>query len=137
MLRLLENCDTNSVISALLELIKEFYEKNDKSLISLTVKCLLKTTHNLSENINNIQMDKILLKIHLLLLSLQADDPDMRKKTDNNNLIINTLKNIVGDFTKIKKDKILEDYSKSVKNHQLNDKFILKWIKAILDKNIK
>ncbi len=40
----------------------------------------------------------------------------------------------MGDFVKLKKEKILEDYSKSVKNHQLNDKFLLKWIKSALGK---
>ena len=134
MLRILENCDTTSVITALLELIKELHDKEDKNLISLAVKCLLKTTHNLSENINNIKIDKILLQIHLLLLSLQKTNPDMTKRSHINTLIINTVKSIVGDFVKLKKEKILEDYSKSVKNHQLNDKFLLKWIKAALGK---
>ena len=134
MLRILENCDTTSVITALLELIKELHDKEDKNLISLAVKCLLKTTHNLSENINNIKIDKILLQIHLLLLSLQKTNPDMTKRSHINTLIINTVKSIVGDFVKLKKEKILEDYSKSVKNHQLNDKFLLKWIKSALGK---
>ena len=134
MLRILENCDITSVTMTLLELIKEFQEKDDKNLISLTIKCLLKTTHNLSEKINDIQIDKILLQIHLLLLSLQKDNPGIAKKTQNNILIINNIKNIVGDFVKLKKEKILVDYSKSVKNHQLTDKFLLNWIKAALAK---
>jgi hypothetical protein len=134
MLRVLENCNTTLVITVLLELLKEFHEKDDKNLISLTIKCLLKTTHNLSENINNIQIDRIVLQIHLLLLNLQRNNPDMNIKTPNNTLIINTVKNIVGDFVKLKKEKILEDYSKSVKNHQLNDKYLLKWIKVALEK---
>ena len=133
MLRVLENCDTTFVIKALLELIKEFQDKDDKNLISLAVKCLLKTTHNLSNN-NTIKIDKILLQIHLLLLSLQKNNPDMTKKTHNSTLIITTVKTIVGDFVKLKKDKILEDYSISVKNHPMNDKYLLKWIKAALDK---
>ena len=133
MLRVLENCDTTFVIKALLELIKEFQDKDDKNLISLAVKCLLKTTHNLSDNINTIKIDEILLQIHLLLLSLQKDNPDAKKK-HNINLINNTVQSIVGDFVKLKKEKILEDYSKSVKNHPMNDKYLLKWIKIALDK---
>lgn len=58
----------------------------------------------------------------------------MTKRSHINTLIINTVKSIVGDFVKLKKEKILEDYSKSVKNHQLNDKFLLKWIKSALGK---
>ena len=94
----------------------------------------MKTTHDLSKNINDIKIDKILLQIHLLLLSLQKNNPDMAKKTHISTLVINTVKNIVQDFVKLKREKILEDYSQSVKNHQLNDKFLLKWIKDALEK---
>ena len=134
MLRILENCDITCVITALLELIKEFQEKEDKNLVNLAIKCLLKTTHNLSENIDRVDISKILLQIHLLLLSLQKNNKDLNKKTQTNVLIINTVKSIVGDFVKLKKEKVLEEYSKSVKNHQINDKFLLKWIKAALEK---
>ena len=134
MLRILENCDITCVITAFLELIKEFQEKEDKNLVNLAIKCLLKTTHNLSENIDKVDISKILLQIHLLLLSLQKNNKDLNKKTQTNVLIINTVKSIVGDFVKLKKEKVLEEYSKSVKNHQINDKFLLKWIKAALEK---
>ena len=134
MLRILENCDITFVITALLELIREFQEKDDKNLVSLAIKCLLKTTHNLSENIDNVDMSKILLQIHLLLLSLQKNNIDLSRKTQTSAIIINTVKNIVNDFAKFKKEKVLEEYSKSVKNHQFNDKFLLKWIKAALEK---
>ena len=131
MLRILENCDTTSVILALLELIKEFQDKEDKNLINLAVKCLLKTTQNLKQNIDNIKIDKILLQIHLVLLSLQKKNQDSNKKS-HNSLVLNSVKNMVEDFVKYKKDKILEDYSKSVKNHEINDKYILNWIKTAL-----
>ena len=103
MLRILENCDITCVITALLELIKEFQEKEDKNLVNLAIKCLLKTTHNLSENIDKVDISKILLQIHLLLLSLQKNNKDLNKKTQTNVLIINTVKSIVGDFVKLKK----------------------------------
>ena len=134
MLRILENCDITFVISALLELIKEFHERDDKNLVNLSIKCLLKTTYNLSQNIDNINISKILLQIHLLLLSLQKKNKDLNKKSQTDALIISTVKNIVGEFVKYKKEKILEEYSKSVKNHKFNDKFLLKWIKAELEK---
>ena len=134
MLRLLENCNTTFVICTLLELIKEFHIKEDKNLINLAVKCLLKTAQNLSDNINSIEIDKILLQIHLLLLALQQNNPDLSKKTSMNNTIINAIKHLVADFVKYRKDKIFEDYSKTVKNHQINDKFLLRWIKAAKDK---
>ena len=134
MLRILENCDITYVISALLELIKEFHERDDKNLVNLSIKCLLKTTYNLSKNIDNVKISQILLQIHLLLLSLQKRNKDLNKKSQIDVLILNTVKNIVSEFVKYKKEKILEEYSKSVKNHQYNDKFLLKWIKADLEK---
>jgi hypothetical protein len=136
MLRILENCDITSVILALLELIKEFQEKEDKNLINLAAKCLLKTTQNLKLNIDNIKIDKVLLQIHLVLLTLQKKNQDSNKKI-HNNLVINTVKNMVEDFVKLKSDKILEEYSKSVKNHEINDKYILNWIKSVLEKKEK
>ena len=135
MLRILENCDITLVISGLLELIKEFHESDDKNLVNLSIKCLLKTTFNLSQNIDNIKISQILLQIHMLLLSLQKKNKDLNKKSQIDALIISTVKNIVGEFVKYKKEKILEEYSKSVKNHQFNDKFLLKWIKAELEKS--
>ena len=134
MLRILENCDTTSVIMSLLELIKEYQIKEDKNLTSLAIKCLLKTTHNLSNQIDNIKIDKILLQIHLLMLSLQKNNPDLAIKTQINSMIVKTLKNIINDLVSLKKETILEEYSKSVKNHILNDNFILGWIKSSLEK---
>lgn len=102
----------------------------------MAAKCLLKTTQNLKLNIDNIKIDKVLLQIHLLLLTLQKKNQDSNKK-NHNNLVINTVKNMVEDFVKLKKDKILEEYSKSVKNHEINDKYILNWIKSMLEKKEK
>ena len=136
MLRILENCDITLVISALLELIKEFHEIYDKNLVYLSIKCLLKSTYNLSQNIDNIKISQILLQIHLLLLlSLQKKNKDLIKKSKIDTLIINTVKNIVGEFVKYKKETIIEEYYKSIKNHQFMDKFILNWIKAELEKS--
>ena len=134
MLRILENCDITHVIMALLELIKEFHEKDDKSLVVLAIKCLDKTKNDVSKNIDSIDMSKILLQIHLLLLSLQKNNKDLNGKKGTDAIIINVVKNIIGEFAKLKKEKMLEEYSKLGKNHQLEDKFLLKWIKASLEK---
>ena len=63
MLRFLENCITILDITVLLELLKEFHAKNIGGYVGLSIGCLLKTIHNLYENINNIQIDKILSQI--------------------------------------------------------------------------
>ena len=135
MLRILENCDITLVISALLELIKEFDEKDEKKLVYLSIKCLKKTTYNnIAKNIDNIKISQILLQIHLLLLSLQKKSKDLNKKSQIDIIILNTVKYIVEEFVKYKKEKILEEYSKSVKSHQFKDKFLHKWIMNELKK---
>ena len=129
----MENCDITSVISALFEVIKEFQEKNKKNLTMLANKCLVKTTDNLSQNINNIKIHQILLQIHLLLISLQKKNPNLTIKYEIDTMIINNVKTIVENFAKLKKKSIWDEYSKSVKNHQLKDKFLYKWIKEALN----
>ena len=65
MLRVIENCDTTSVILALLEIIKQ--NSNDINLSRLAIKYLLKTSQNVKSIIDNIQLDKIFLQMHLLI----------------------------------------------------------------------
>ena len=134
MLRIIENCDITFVISVLLELIKEFKEKEQINFIHLAVSSLLKAIKNLPDNIDGVDISKIFMQIHLLLLCLQKNNEDLNRKSEIDTIIINIVKNIVGDFVKLKKEKILEDYSKLDKNHQLEDKFLLKWIKEELEK---
>ena len=47
MLRIIEHCDITSVISALIEIIKEFQE--DNNTMGLAIKWLIKTTPDLSK----------------------------------------------------------------------------------------
>ena len=131
---ILENCNITFVITAFLELIKEFQEKDDKKFINLAIEYLLKAKHNLTdENIDSVDLSKILLQIHLLLLSLQNNNKDLNRKSDTDDNIINAVKNILKDFLKLKKEKILEEYLKLDKNYQFQDKFLLKLIKDALE----
>ena len=136
MLRILENCETTLVIIALLELIKEFQEKDDINSINLGVKCLLKVSNKLSENNNNIQIEKIFLQIHFLLLGLEKNEKNnpIKKITKQRNIIIDSVRTVVRIIVKLKKEKKLKDYSKFEKNQEINDKFLLKWIKEELEK---
>ena len=95
---------------------------------------MLKAKHNLTdENIDSVDLSKILLQIHLLLLSLQNNNKDLNRKSDTDDNIINAVKNILKDFLKLKKEKILEEYLKLDKNYQFQDKFLLKLIKDALE----
>ena len=99
----------------------------------LANKCLMKTTDNLSQNISNIKIHQILSQMHLLLLSLQKKNPNLTIKYQIDTKIIETVKAIVGNFAKLKKKAIWDEYLKTVKTHQSKDKFLYKWIKEALN----
>ena len=72
MLRVLENCDTTSVILALLEIVKQNQNNSDSGLLcNLVMKCLFKVTRNINEIVNKIQLDRILLQMHLLTYNFE------------------------------------------------------------------
>ena len=48
-------------------------------------------------------------------------------------MIIRFIKSFISDLVNLKKNKILEDYNNGVKNHENDDKYILKWIKNCLN----
>ena len=132
--QIITNCDITFVISALLELIKESQENDKNSFINLVICCLIEVENNLSENFDDIKISEILLKIHLLLLSIQKKNEDLNQITQIDDIIINIIKDIIIIFVQYKKERILEEYSKLDKNHQVNDIFLLNLIKAELEK---
>ena len=128
MLRVIENCDTTSVILVLLEIIKQ--NKNNIILSNLAIKCLLKTTENIESIINSLKLDKILLQMHLIIYNLYKLS---KNKIEQNSMIIKFIKNFVIDIVIIKKEEIIEDYNKSFANSQYKDNYIYIWIKNALE----
>ena len=129
MLRVLENCDTTSVILALLEIVKQNQNNKESTLLcNLAMKCLFKVTQNIKLIINKIQLDKILLQMHLLTYNFDKLSNGKETNSQNNIMIIRFIKNLIIDIVKIKKGKILEDYNKSILNNQYKDKYIYNWI---------
>ena len=140
MLRILENCDTTSVILVLLEIIKQNQIKGaDYNLSNLAIKCLIKITQNLNDYINNIQFDKILLQMHLILINYDKYINNIEIKTQTDIMTVKFIKNFIIDVVKIKKHNVLEDYNNSVKNHKIKDNHIFNWIKntLLMIKNIE
>ena len=133
MLRVLENCDTTSVILVLLEIIKQNQIKEDDCNISnLAIKCLIKITQNLKDYINNIQLDKILLQMHLILVNYDKYISNLEIKTQTDIMTVKFIKNFIIDIVKIKKQNVLIDYDNSIKKHKIKDNHILNWIKNTL-----
>ena len=135
MIRIIENYDTTSVILIFLEIIKQIQNNINLNLLSnLAVKCLIKTTQNIQSIINNIQLDKILLEMHLLIYNY---DKIYRNNTEQNSkndfMYLRFIKSFIIDIVKIKRSAIMEDYNKSVGNNQYKDKYIITWIKTTLE----
>jgi hypothetical protein len=134
MLRLLENCNPTEVIICLLDLIKKYRNNNEKNkLAGLAIKCLLKVNQNLKNIINEIKVDKILVEIHLVLIDFEQTQPGLIAKNQTDQMVLRFIKSIISDLVNLKRTKILDDYSNGVKNHEINDKYILKWIKNFLN----
>ena len=115
-------------------MIKESKENDKNSFVNLVICFLIEVENNLSENFDDIKISEILLKIHLLLLSIQKKNEDLDQISQIDDIIINIIKDIIIIFVQYKKERILEEYSKLDKNHQVNDIFLLNLIKAELEK---
>ena len=126
MLRVIENCNTTSVFLVLLEIIKQ--NQNNIILSNLAIKCLLKFTVNIQSIINTLKLDKILLKMHLIIYDKLSKNK-IEESSLNDILIIKFIKNFIINIVKIKKEEIMEDYNKSVANSQYKNNYIYKWIK--------
>ena len=133
MLRILENCNSTYVILSLLELIRKYRCNEEKNkLAGLSIKCLLKVNQNLEAIISNIEVDRILLQIHLLLIDIEKTSGDLHPKNQTDQVLIKYIKNLINEIVKIKKNKIIEDYNKGVKSNSVPDKYIAVWIKNCL-----
>ena len=133
MLRILENCDKNDIISVLLDIIKKYQKNGDKKMCNLSVKCLLKTTENLSEIINNLDMKKIFNEMHFILYNFFQLNPEIKNKNQTDDVILRFIKNFINNVVKIKKNKILDIYNDSIKKSEKEDKYIIYWIQNYLE----
>ena len=138
MMRILENYNITSILLILIELIINYYNKNTEknNLFILTVlNCLEKKIQNIEEIIIFIEIDAILLQIHLLLNKLEQNIPELKAKDEMDKMIIIFIKKFLFELVNYKKEKIFEDYNRSVKCHFLSDKYILKWINEFINVN--
>ena len=137
-MRILDNYNTTSILLIFFELINNYYNKNIKNynLFILTIlKCLEKKTQNFEKIISDIEIDAILLQIHLLLNKINQFLPDLNPRNEIDIKIISFIKNFLFEVAGHKKEKILEDYNKSVKSHFIKDKYMIKWINDFIFKN--
>ena len=133
MLRVLENCDYTQVIEMLLDIVMKYRNSLEKSKISgLGIKCLLKIHQILQQIISNIKIDKILLKLHLILCEFEKKNFGLESDDQTDQMIIRFIKNFIYELVKIKKEEIAGEY-RLVEKHSIKDNYIKKWIRSILN----
>ena len=76
----------------------QYYEQNqikedDCNISNLAIKCLIKITQNLKDYINNIQLDKILLQMHLILVNYDKYISNLEIKTQTDMMTVKFIKN--------------------------------------------
>jgi hypothetical protein len=136
MMRILENYNITSILLILLELITNYYHKNTENnnlFIFTVLNCLEKKIQKIEEIIKFIEIDAILLQIHLLLNKLEENIPDLKEKDEMDKMIIIFIQKFLFKLVNYKKEKIFEDYNRSVKCHFLSDKYIIKWINEFIN----
>jgi len=132
MLRVLENCEYTQVIEMLLDIVMKYRHASEKSKISgLGIKCLLKIHQILEQIINQLKIDKLLLKLHLIFVEFDQTNGGLESDNQTDQMIIRFVKNFIYELVKIKKEEIIVDY-RLVDKHKNKDKYIKKWIRSIL-----
>ena len=96
-------------------------------LPGLIIKCLLKLSKILEKVLQELEIERVLIVIHLYLISINHE-----KKSSNDEMGIRIVKTLVHEMVKIKKHSILQSY-KVVENHEVEDKHLHRWIKIILN----
>ena len=135
MLRIIENCDKNSVIFIFLEVLKN-YQNENKNIVNLTVKCLLRATQDLDKIINGLNIGKILKEMNIIIYNFQKNYLDLQHANNQiESYIIKFIREFIYKIAKFKEDTIMEIYNNSVKISNVEDKYIINWIKAGLERN--
>jgi len=136
MLRLIENCDKNDMLLILLEIMKINIDIGNKKMKSLSLRCLMKSTENLKDVINELNLNQILTQLHLIIVSYDIIYPNLSNISSDDQYILKFFQTFIGNIVYLKgEEEILEIYNNSIKkNSQLEDKYIIHWIKNYLEK---
>ena len=133
MIRVMDNCDRTSVIIALLQIVKNCQNSEDKKMGQLALKCLLKSTDNLGKFINSLNIGKIFNELHIILVKYEKMYPELKNKNQGDTYILRFIQNFITDIVKFKSDTILDIYNNSVKKSEIEDEYIIHWIQNALD----
>ena len=133
MLRIIDNCDKTSIILVLLEIVKNDQNSKVKKMDTLPVKCLLKATENLGKIVNELDIKKIFNEFHIIIVNYEKIYPELNNKDQRDAIIIKFIKNFINHLVKIKKKSVMDIYNDSIKKSDIEDKYIIHWIKTSLE----
>ena len=78
-------------------------------------------------------MDRILNKIHELLIDFDETNPGLATNNQTDQMVIRYIKNLINELVKLRKDSIKLDYLKALDNRpDTKDKYLKRWITNIL-----
>jgi|LauGreDrversion4_2_1035121.scaffolds.fasta_scaffold23374_7 hypothetical protein len=86
----------------------------------------MKITKIIEKIVNQLDIGKILVSIHEYNLSVNHEN-----KSPTEDMGIKTVKTVINELIKIRRESIWEDYA-SVKMHHIADQHMYKWIQIIL-----
>lgn len=121
-IKLLELSQFNSMFTVLLRLLTKYKSSPIHKIPGILSKCILKLTKNISNKIEELNLERIILTIHDYLGT---------DATENDELGVKTMKTIVNELVKSLGEDVLALYT-CVQNHSIEDKHIGKWIEIFL-----
>ena len=125
---IIEFCEITKNISIIIEL-EQIYRKDKPKLAEYSARCLVIITQNIKNTYKNIDLKKIFNSIHLILEDFTKETNDLQLKEKTDQTIIITLRNLINELVKIKKENILNDYNDWIKKNNIDEeKYIINWI---------
>ena len=130
----IEYCDITGNIEIIIDLEKKFRKEKPK-LAEYSARCLIIVTQYVNNRWNDLKINIIFGKINDILQDFISEDSELQPKEKTNQTILITLRNLVNEMTKAKKENLFEDYNTWKKDSNItNEKYILNWIKESLNR---
>ena len=130
----IEYCDITNNIEIIIEL-EQKYRKDNPKLAEYSARCLIIILQNIKNLWDKINYQKIFGKIYEILEDFLLENKGLQLKEKTDQTILITLRNLVNELTKAKKDNILDDYNKWIQEMNINnEKYILNWIKESINR---
>jgi hypothetical protein len=130
----IEYCDITKNIEIIIGLEKKFRKEKPK-LAEYSARCLIIVTQHVKDMWIGLNYNVIFSKINEILDDFLKEDRELQPKEKTDQTILITLRNLINEITKAKKENILDDYNKWIKEANVtNEKYILNWIKESLNR---